>query len=147
MPKKITNRSIPAKRYYKNVSFETLVAVGLLMMVGKFFFLWLTMIWKTDVLVSNGGKFLRIQVKTVDTNDESCCVENKWGEIDINYVIYFSKISNWGYIAKSINNSTEHIRFHQHAKSFIKAFVEIWADEKYLFAINWFTKIYCPKRP
>ena len=33
---------------------------------------------KTDVLVFNGGKFLRIQVKTVDTNDEGRLVENKW---------------------------------------------------------------------
>jgi len=128
MSKKITNHSIPAKQFYKNVSFETLVASWFTNDGWEVFLPMIDHDMKTEFLVFNDGQFLRIQVKTVDTNDEGCCVENKWGDIDIDYVIYFSKIDNWGYITKPFKqkrrrlNSGDHIRFHQHAKPFIRAF-------------------------
>ena len=131
MPKKITNRSIPAKQYYKNVSFETLVASWFTNDGWEVFLPMIDHDMKTDLLVFNDDKFLRIQVKTVDTNNENFCVENKWGDIDIDYVVYFSRSGDWGYITKPFKqkhkrlNSSDHVRFHQHPKPFIKAFVEI----------------------
>jgi len=35
---------------------------------------------KTDLLVSDGNNFYRIQVKTIESHDESHVVENKWGD-------------------------------------------------------------------
>lgn len=73
---------------------------------------------KTDLLVSDGLNFYRIQIKSVETHDESHLVENKWGDVEIDYVIYFSRTDNWGYITKPFTqskkrlNSKEHIRFH-----------------------------------
>lgn len=74
---------------------------------------------KTDLLVSDGNNFYRIQVKTVESHDESHVVGNKWGDTKIDYVIYFSRTENWGYILKPFNqrrkrlNSAGSIRFHQ----------------------------------
>jgi hypothetical protein len=86
---------------------------------------------KTDVVISDGSTFYRIQVKSIESNDESIVVENKWGHVSIDYVVYFSRNGNWGYIArpfvqrKKRLNAPEHIRFHQHPKNFVKAFGQI----------------------
>ncbi|WP_246283214.1 hypothetical protein [Marinifaba aquimaris] len=86
---------------------------------------------KTDLLISDGVNFYRIQIKTIETTDETFLVENKWGDAPIDFVIYFSKNSNWGYMLKPFKqkrkrlNSEGHVRFHQHHKPFIKAFNQI----------------------
>jgi len=131
MPVKNINQTIHASQYHKNVSFETLAASWfsgdgwevLMPLVdhGK----------KTDLVLADDSHFYRIQVKTIDSNDESIQVENMWGNEKIHYVIYFSRNSHWGYIARAFKekrkhlNACDHIRFHQHPKNFLKAFKEI----------------------
>lgn len=128
MPIKKVKRSNPASTYYKNVSFETLVASWFTYDGWEVFIPAIDHDMKTDLLVGDGDKFYRIQIKTLASNDESYVVKNKWGDCKIDYVIYFSKTANWGYIAKPFEakrkhvNDRSHIRFHQHAKPFIKAF-------------------------
>ena len=86
---------------------------------------------KTDLFVSDGNNFYRIQVKTIESHDESHVVENKWGDAKIDYVIYFSRTDNWGYILKPFKqgskrlNSGGSIRFHQDPEDFTQAFNEI----------------------
>lgn len=86
---------------------------------------------KTDVLILDGKTSYRLQVKCLDSIDENVMVENKWGDVEINYVVYFSKNADWGYIAHPFKekhkrlNSSDHIRFHQHPKNFLKAFNKI----------------------
>lgn len=83
---------------------------------------------KTDLVIADGVNFYRIQVKSVQTNDESVRVENKWQGAKIDYVVYFSTIGEWGYIAPAFSetdralNSPGHIRFHKHPKNFLRAF-------------------------
>ncbi len=83
---------------------------------------------KTDVVIADGKNFYRIQVKSVDTNDECTLVENKWNDAAIDYVVYFSRQGDWGYITPPFSedvrelNAPGHIRFHQHPKNFAKAF-------------------------
>jgi hypothetical protein len=54
-------------------------------------------------------------------------VENKWGDANIDYLIYFSRVGNWGYVTSPFNqnkkrlNASGHIRFHQPQKNFVKA--------------------------
>lgn len=73
----------------------------------------------------------RIHVKTIESHDEPHVVENKWGDAKIDYVIYFSREDNWGYVLKPFVqrrkrlNSTAGIRFHQDPEDFIKAFNKI----------------------
>ncbi|WP_321324058.1 group I intron-associated PD-(D/E)XK endonuclease [Thiomicrorhabdus sp.] len=86
---------------------------------------------KTDLVVADDSNYYRIQIKSIETNDESVSVENKWKGSKIDYVIYFSRSADWGYIAPAFEqckkrlNSEDHIRFHAHPKHFLKAFKQI----------------------
>lgn len=86
---------------------------------------------KTDLVVADDENYYRIQVKTIQSNIESVIVHNKWQGAKIDYVVYFSTVGDWGYIAPAFTdesrplNAPEHIRFHNHAVNFIKAFKRI----------------------
>jgi len=86
---------------------------------------------KTDLVAADDSNYYRIQVKSIDSNNESIEVENKWKGVKIDYVIYFSRIGEWGYITPAFNeprkklNSSGHIRFHSHPTNFLKAFKKI----------------------
>jgi hypothetical protein len=86
---------------------------------------------KTDLVAADATHYYRIQVKSVDTDDESVVVENKWKGVKIHYVVYFSRVGSWGYITPPFSekrkplNSPGHIRFHDHPKNFIKAFTSV----------------------
>jgi len=86
---------------------------------------------KTDLVVADDSNYYRIQVKSIQTNNESVIVENKWKSAKIDYVIYFSRVGEWGYITPAFKqrrirlNSPGHIRFHKHPKNFLKSFKRI----------------------
>lgn len=86
---------------------------------------------KTDLVVADDDHYYRIQVKSLESRDENIIVENKWHGVRIDYVIYFSRTGNWGYIAPAFLesrrrvNASGHIRFHHHPKNFLKAFNKI----------------------
>ncbi|GAB2518729.1 hypothetical protein [Microbulbifer agarilyticus] len=115
-------------RHYHNLSFELLCASWLLANGWDVFSPLIDHGSKTDLLISDRKSYYRIQIKAVDTVDEAVVVENKWNDTPIDYVIYFSKQRDWGYVAKPFRqkqkrlDSPDHIRFHQHPKNFIKAF-------------------------
>ncbi|MEZ9178201.1 hypothetical protein [Vibrio kanaloae] len=127
MPVKTLHTSSEAKKYYKSISYETLLASWLLQDGWEVFMPMIDHGMKTDVLVSDGNKFYRIQVKSVECFDENTVVTDQWQNTQIDYVIYFSRCSNWGYIAPPFKgkrrvNHPDHVRFHQHPKNFLKAF-------------------------
>ena len=127
MPIKAIVPSIPAQKTYKSISYETLLASWFLQDGWEVFMPLIDHGMKTDVLISDGTRFYRIQVKSVETLEDDISVESQWGDVDINYVVYFSRIGNWGYIAPPFRgrrklNHPEHLRFHQHPKNFIKMF-------------------------
>ena len=128
MPIKNSPPTSSAAKHYKSTSFENLLASWLLSDGWDTYTPMIDHGRKTDVLVLNGNTPYRIQVKSLESSDESAFVSNQWGSIEIDYVIYFSRSSNWGYIAKPFKesckqlNSSDHIRFHQHPTNFIKAF-------------------------
>ncbi|GIC75609.1 group I intron-associated PD-(D/E)XK endonuclease [Moritella sp. F3] len=131
MPVKNALRPDPALQHYKQVSFETLTASWFTFDGWEVFFPIIDHDMKTDLLVSDGNNFYRIQVKTIESHDESHVVENRWGDAKIDYVIYFSREDNWGYILKPFMqrrkrlNSAAGIRFHQDPEDFIEAFNRI----------------------
>lgn len=128
MPVKSKLISKEARRYYENTSFEHLVSTWLQRDGWEVYAPYVDHGAKTDVLISDGNHFYRIQVKSVDTSDENIVVIPQWSEEDdIDYVIYFSKKADWGYITPKYSarrklKHPEHIRFHQQAKNFKKAF-------------------------
>jgi hypothetical protein len=86
---------------------------------------------KTDLVVADDDAYYRIQVKSIASNDESITVKNLWKDAKIHYVIFFSRVGEWGYIMPAFEenrkrlNAEGHIRFHAHPKSFLKAFKKI----------------------
>lgn len=86
---------------------------------------------KTDLVAADDSNFYRIQVKSINSDDESIKVENKWKGVEIDYVIYFSRVGEWGYITPPFKecrkhlNASGHIRFHTHPTNFLKAFRKI----------------------
>ena len=131
MPVKNTIRTAPAQRHYNSISYETLTASWLVSDGWEVYLPLIDHDMKTDLIVVDNHNFYRIQVKSLDTKRENIMVENKWGDVDIDYIIYFSRTSSWGYIAtpfrqrKKRLNSCDHIRFHKDCKPFLRAFSEI----------------------
>ncbi|GGX90432.1 group I intron-associated PD-(D/E)XK endonuclease [Vogesella alkaliphila] len=86
---------------------------------------------KTDLVIADDDHYYRIQVKSIESNDESCYVENKWKGVNIDFVVYFSRTAEWGYIAPAFSEARRrldhpsNVRFHQHPKHFLKAFSKI----------------------
>ena len=128
MPVKNAAPALSSIKHYKSLSYETLAASWLLNDGWDVFLPMIDHGQKTDVVISDGQVFYRIQIKSVETNDEATQVDNKWGEVSIDYVIYFSRQGNWGYITRPFKqkrkrlNAPGHVRFHQHQKNFVKAF-------------------------
>ena len=83
---------------------------------------------QTDILISDGPNYHRIQIKTVDATGVDHVVENRWKDSNISYVIFFARNSTWGYIApafaqnKKKLNAEGHIKFSQTKKDFLRAF-------------------------
>lgn len=83
---------------------------------------------KTDLVVVDDESFYRIQVKSIQTKDESIRVENKWQGAKI---VYFFKFRRLGWLhspafteANRLLNSQDHIRFRKHSGNSLKAFSE-----------------------
>ncbi len=116
---------------YQNHSYEYLVLSWLLMAGWEASKPSVDLGRKIDVQILDGRKPYFIQVKSLDTVDENIVIENKWKRSDIDYVIYFSKKADWGYIVPAFKEheqylkNPKHIKFHQHPKNFTKAFREV----------------------
>jgi replicative DNA helicase len=86
---------------------------------------------KTDLVIADDTNYYRIQVKSIESNNTSIRVENRWKGAKIDYVIFFSRAGDWGYILPAFQESSKrlnaegHIRFHAHRKNFLKAFEKI----------------------
>jgi hypothetical protein len=86
---------------------------------------------KTDLVVADDDAYYRIQVKSVESNNESIKVKNLWKGAQIDYVIFFSRVGEWGYIMPAFEenrkrlNAEGHNRFHANRKNFLKAFNNI----------------------
>jgi hypothetical protein len=60
---------------------------------------------QTDILISDGPNYYRVQVKTIDAKSEDQLVENKWKESNVDCVIFFARNSNWGYVAPAFTQN------------------------------------------
>ena len=128
MPRRLTSTKDGTHQALKNTSYEMKV-VGWLMQDGwQVFTPVLDNGHSTDILISDGPNYHRLQIKTVDAASEDQWVENKWKDSHVNVVIYFARNSNWGYIAPAFStnrkklNSKEHIKFADKKNAFLKAF-------------------------
>ncbi|MDI5830154.1 group I intron-associated PD-(D/E)XK endonuclease [Shewanella xiamenensis] len=130
MPIKQIETAPKTAQFFKSVSYETLAASWLQADGWEVFMPLTDHGSKTDLLISDGRQFYRIQVKSLQTNDENTEVEAQWPKHKIDYVLYFSRVGNWGYITPPFQgrvklNRKGHIRFHQHPKNFNTMFAQI----------------------
>ena len=131
MPIRNTVLKEPTLAAHKQLSYENLLTAWLMSDGWEVLIPAIDHGKKTDLVAADDDTFYRIQVKTINSNKESIWVENKWEGVKIDYVVYFSRIGDWGYIAHPFQerrkrlNSTGHIRFHSHPKKFLKAFRKI----------------------
>lgn len=116
---------------HKQLSYENLVAAWLMSDGWEVLIPAIDHGKKTDLVVADDNNYYRIQVKSIQSNDESIMVKNKGKGVKIDYVIYFSRVGEWGYIAPAFKrdrihlNDPTHIRFHSHPTNFLKAFKKI----------------------
>ena len=84
---------------------------------------------KTDLIAADLNNYYRIQVKSLETADDNVKVENKWKGAKIDYVVYFSRSGNWGYVVPAFEQNhrrlkdPSHIRFiKDNREAFLSAF-------------------------
>ena len=128
MPRRLTKTEAGTHQALKNTSYES-TAVSWLMQDGWQVFLpILDHGHQTDLLISDGPHFFRIQVKTIEAKGKDQMVQNCWQGSHVDYVIYFVRNGNWGMIAPAFSEKKrklrheEHRRFERDRKSFLREF-------------------------
>lgn len=128
MPIRTTPLTEDNERLQKNHAFEFLVATWLMQDGWQVFTPLVDAGHAVDLIVSDGVKFHRLQIKSVETQDEDAYVRNDWKDKQIEYVIYFTQRSNWGYVCPAFSsnrkrlNDPSHQRFQQNRNDFLAAF-------------------------
>lgn len=129
MPRRLTQIPDGMKQQLLNISFENQVVTWLMQDGWQVFTPALDNGHKTDVLISDGQQYFRIQIKTVDANKgKKQEVLNMWGDCKIDYIIYFARNGEWGYIAPAFSetkkqlNAPEHKMFLFKRNEFLTAF-------------------------
>ena len=128
-----------------NVSFESLVVSWLMRDSWQVFIPMLDHAHRTDILISDGPNYYRLQVKTMDTTDKKekdIKIENKWdksyldksdpdySESHLNYIVWFARNPTYGYVMPAFSEKQRKLQTEGHSrfddgKSFLKAFHEL----------------------
>ncbi|SEB11919.1 hypothetical protein [Marinobacterium iners] len=128
MPRRMTQTAIKTHQALKNYSYESTVTSWLLRDGWQVFHPVVDHGHQTDLLISDGPNYYRVQVKSVNGSSSNRVIQNQWANSNVDCVVYFTRNSNWGYIAPAFRegkrqlNHPSHIRFQQDQKSFLAAF-------------------------
>jgi hypothetical protein len=131
MPRRMTQTNPGTHQVLKNSSFESRVISWLMRDGWQIFTPILDNGHQTDMLISDGPNYYRIQVKTIDAKSDDQYVENRWKDSNVDCVIYFARNSNWGYVAPAFTqnrkrlNADGHVKFQQNKNDFLKAFHKV----------------------
>ena len=132
MPKRKTRTRARTHDALRNVSYESQVITWLMQDGWQVFRPVLDNGHKTDILISDGPNFHRIQVKTVKALDDDLFISNGWKGSDVDVVIVFARNSTWGYVMKAFSedkrklNAKGHQKFEKHTgKDFLAAFHKV----------------------
>ncbi len=131
MPRRQTKTKGGTHQALINCSFESRVVSWLMQDGWQVFTPVLDYGHQTDILISDGPNYHRIQIKTVDAKSENQIVENRWIGSNVDCVVYFARNSNWGFVLPAFTqkkrklNTKGHIKFKQTKNEFLKAFHKI----------------------
>jgi hypothetical protein len=128
MPKRTTPHVRGTKQYYQNCSFELLCAHWFSKTGWQVFTPIFDHGHQTDLLVSDGPRYFRVQVKTFEVGSEELVIDNKWKGSDVHYVAVFARNSSWGWIFPAFEQDKRKLKdvggykFQLKHDSFMKAF-------------------------
>jgi hypothetical protein len=105
MPRRMTSTKSGTHQVLKNSSFESMVISWLMQDGWQVFTPILDNGHQTDILISDGPNYHRIQVKTVEATGEDHVVENRWKESNVDVVIVFARNSTWGYVMPAFSQN------------------------------------------
>ncbi len=108
MPRRQTKTPPKTHQAMKNVSFEMVVASNLMQDGWQVFTPILDHGHQTDLLISDGPNYYRVQVKTVAAKGDDHVVENHWKDSDVDVVIYFQNSCNGDKSSHWIRNYKSH---------------------------------------
>ena len=128
MPRRLTQTKSGTHQTLKNISYESRLVSWLMQDGWQVFLPILDHGHKTDILISDGPNYYRIQVKTVEASGDDHVVHNSWIDSNIDVVVYFARNSNWGVITPAFKekkralNHEGHRKFIQNRKEFLREF-------------------------
>jgi hypothetical protein len=128
MPKRKTPHVAGTRKYLHNCSFELLCAGWFSQAGWQVFLPCFDHGHQTDLLVSDGPNYYRVQVKTTENASDKLEVANLWNGSNVDYVALFAKNSTWGLIFQAFGEQKRVLKdiggekFQRNANSFMKAF-------------------------
>lgn len=128
VPRRITKTQSGTHQALKNTSYESLIASWLMQDGWQVFLPVLDHGHKTDLLISDGPQFFRIQVKSFLNRGKSQQIQNSWAPNKIDYVVFFARNGGWGVIVPAFEERQrklkheEHRRFQPSRRDFLKQF-------------------------
>ena len=131
MPRRLTETKTGTRQALKNTSYESMVVSWLMQDGWQVFLPVLDHGHQTDILISDGPNYFRIQVKTLDASVDNHIIENRWKDSNVDVVIFFARNSNWGYVTPAFEekkrplNHASHRKFIQGHKEFLKEFHQL----------------------
>lgn len=131
MPRRLTQTKPGTHQAMKNTSFESIVVSWLMQDGWQVFLPILDNGHQTDLLISDGPNYFRIQVKTVDASGDDHVVQNRWAGSNVDVVVFFARNSNWGAILPAFVekerplNHEGHRKFTQNKKEFLREFHQL----------------------
>ena len=132
MPSRQTKTQKGTHQTLKNMSYESMVISWLMYDGWQVFSPLLDNGHQTDILISDGPNYYRIQIKTVEASGEEHLVDNRWADSHVDCVVFFARNSTWGYITPAFTeekrplNYPGHARFEANSRSdFLKEFHQV----------------------
>ena len=75
---------------------------------------------QTDLLISDGPNYFRVQIKTVDATGDDHVVRNAWQDSNVDVVVFFARNSNWGVIAPAFKEESRPLNHEGHRKRTVR---------------------------
>ena len=128
MPRRLTQTKPGTHQTLKNTAYESTVVSWLMHDGWQVFLPILDHGHQTDMLISDGPNYYRIQVKTVGAGDGEPSIQNNWKDSNVDVLVVFLRDSNWGVIAPAFSEDRrpveheQHRKFEQNKKSFLLEF-------------------------
>ena len=131
MPRRLTQTKSQTHQVMKHTSYESQVLSWLLQDGWQIFTPVLDHGHQTDLLISDGPNYYRVQEKTVAAQSDAHIVHCAWHDSNVDVIIFFARNSNWGVVAPAFKEKTRplnhetHRKFEQTKKDFLKQFHQI----------------------